>query len=45
MGTPVGRKRYTAHFAFGITFKASELGIGSGNSDSGKKTPATQPKP
>jgi hypothetical protein len=45
MGTPVARKRYTAHFAFGITFKASELGIGSGNSDSGKKTPATQPKP
>jgi hypothetical protein len=44
MGTPAARKRYTAHFAFGITFKASELGIGSVNSDSGKKTPATQPK-
>lgn len=45
MGTPAAQKRYTAHFAFAITFKASELGIGSGNSDTSKKTPATQPKP
>lgn len=45
-GTPTPTKRWTARFAFGITFRVGELGFGSGNTsnDTSKKTPSSQPK-
>lgn len=46
-GTPNPVKRWTARFAFGITFKTSGLSFGTGNSakEDDKKTAASQPKP
>jgi hypothetical protein len=45
-GTPNPVKRWTARFAFGISFKVSELGFGGGGSDDSTKKPASsQPKP
>ncbi len=44
-GTPNPVKRYTARFAFAITFKVSELGFGGGSgTDTSKKTASSQPK-
>jgi hypothetical protein len=44
-GTPSPVKRYTARFAFAITFKVSGLSFGSGGSTPDAKPASSQPKP